>query len=105
TAEWLPRLRAADIPCAPVQSVPDVASMPQLADRHMWVNGNQTGVGDWTFVNSPIKLSRTPAEIGGPAPLLGESTAMVLESLCGCTPTELVDLASRGIVSLADATD
>jgi len=102
TAEWIALLRARHIPSAPVQTILDVVAMPQLADRGMWVKAEQTGVGDWTFVNSPIKLSRTPAGVQGPAPLVGDSTRLVLESLCGCDSEELQDLADRGIITLGD---
>jgi CoA:oxalate CoA-transferase len=99
TSEWLAVLRPLGIPCAPVQSVADAASMAQLQERGMWFEGEQPGIGPWTWVNSPLKLSRTPARIAGPSPALGNSTREVLTALCGCTDEELDHLAQEGTVS------
>ncbi len=99
TSEWIEVLRPLGIPCAPVQSIAEAASMQQLQERGTWFESKQPGIGPWTWVSSPLRLSRTPARIGGPSPALGDSTRAVLESLCGCTAEELERLAEKGIVS------
>lgn len=100
TSAWLDVLRPLGIPCAPVQTIPEVAAMRQLQERGTWVEGEQPGIGPWIWVNSPLRLSRTPARVRGPSPRLGDSTRAVLESLCDCTPDALERLVREGIIDL-----
>lgn len=100
TSSWLAALRPRGIPCAPVQTIPQVAAMPQLQEREMWVEGEQPGVGAWKWVNSPLRLSRTPAQVNGPSPALGDSTRTILESLCGCSSEEVERLCEDGVISV-----
>jgi crotonobetainyl-CoA:carnitine CoA-transferase CaiB-like acyl-CoA transferase len=79
--EWIELLEAQGVPCAPVQTLPDL-----LADPAMLVTGVLTDIehptaGTIRTLGTPIRLSRTPARIGGAAPRLGEHTEEVLASL------------------------
>ena len=46
---------------------------------------------------SPVRLSRTPAQITQPAPLLGEHTRAVCCSLLGVDETEFEQLCAEGV--------
>lgn len=76
-AEWLARLRAADVPCGPVQSVREALRDPVLRERHGGWGMQGASFGAVETVASPLRLARTPAALRRPAPALGEHTAEV----------------------------
>ncbi len=71
---------AANIPNAPVLSVPEVMQEPQLKEREMLVELDDPGVGRYQAIGNPMKLSVTPAAIVSGAPLMGQDTESVLSS-------------------------
>lgn len=76
-AEWLSRLDAAGVPCAPVQSVEDAMHDPAWRERGgVWTMRGET-YGEVETVASPLRFSRTPATLRRPAPDLGEHTAEI----------------------------
>src|SRR5207237_4990019 len=83
TAEWLPDLQASGIPCGPLNTIAQAAAMPQVAAREMLVPVEHPKGISLTLVNSPVKLSRTPAGIKGPPPTVGQDTRAVLRELAG----------------------
>ncbi|MHB1417054.1 MAG: CaiB/BaiF CoA transferase family protein [Chloroflexota bacterium] len=97
-AECLDALSAADVPCAPVQTIDEVVEDPQLAAREMFVEVEHPRVGPLKVVGSPIKMSRTRVTKARPCPDLGEHTADVLGRLLGLGPRELADLHRDGAI-------
>lgn len=83
---WIAQLRAAEIPCGPINTVPDL-----LGDRHYLARGNLIPFGDLLTLANPLKLTATPPSYRLRPPELGEHTQAVLESL-GYTPTEIETL-------------
>jgi glutaryl-CoA transferase len=74
-AEWLARLEAAGVPCAPVQSVGEVLRDPVLTERGgVWEMEGAT-YGRVGTVASPLRFSRTPAALRRGAPALDEHGA------------------------------
>jgi crotonobetainyl-CoA:carnitine CoA-transferase CaiB-like acyl-CoA transferase len=78
SAQVLERLRAADIPCGPINTVPDC-----LADPHYMARGNivaleHPAAGPIRTLANPIRLSDTPADYRLPPPVLGEHTDAIL---------------------------
>ncbi len=72
------RLRRAGIPCAPVLTVPEVATSPQVAARRLLVE-RPTADGDrWTVVGSPLRLLSTPPIVRCAMPRLGSEDAVVI---------------------------
>ncbi|MFQ5693462.1 MAG: CaiB/BaiF CoA transferase family protein, partial [Nitrospinota bacterium] len=98
TAEWMEVLTAVGIPCAPVQGIDEVVSDPQVRHREMIVERPQEGIGPHLFVNSPIRLDRTPGRVEGGAPALGEHTEAVLGDLLGMKAEEIESLRERGVL-------
>ena len=80
-AEWLDILRAAGIPCAPINTVPEAFATPQAAAREMVLELDHPVAGPIKLAGFPYKLSATPAAIRRPPPLLGQHTAEVLAEL------------------------
>jgi CoA:oxalate CoA-transferase len=58
--EWLPILDAAGIPCAPIQSVADVARHPQVLARNMIQSVPTRDGGVSHVVGNPIKYADFP---------------------------------------------
>ena len=76
-ADWLPRLEAAGIPCAPIQDVAQVVSDPQVQARNMVIRA-----GDAPMAGNPIKLSGYPDPPTRPsAPELDADRARLLAEL------------------------
>ncbi len=82
-AEWVRDLRAAALPCAPINTVPEAFNLPQALAREMVLEVNHPTAGAIKLAGFPYKLSATPAAIRRPPPLLGEHTEEILtELLC-----------------------
>src|SRR5439155_13889938 len=56
-AEWLETLRAADLPCSPINDVAAVVADPQVRARNMVVPIDDPGLGRLLVAGNPIKLS------------------------------------------------
>jgi len=63
-AEWLAVLRAAGLPCGPINTIAEVVADPQVAARNMIVEVDDPVAGRVSLFGSPIKLSafRDPHE-------------------------------------------
>ncbi len=97
TAEWLERLEAADIFCAPVYDYPQVSEEPQAYDNGYLVRTQHPRLGEVTVVNCPLEFSETPADASAPEPALGEHTSEVLEGF-GYGADEVERLRQEGVV-------
>jgi crotonobetainyl-CoA:carnitine CoA-transferase CaiB-like acyl-CoA transferase len=95
---WLERLRAARIPCAPVNDLRDVFADPHVAARGMIVEVAHPSGRTVKQPGNPIKLSKTNEETFAPPPLVGAHTAEILGGLLGKSATELETLRGRGII-------
>jgi CoA:oxalate CoA-transferase len=80
--EWLARLEAAGVPCAPLNNVADVMADPQIAARNMIVTADDPDIGPMKMQGNPIKLSayEDPAT-RAPAPDLDADHAAILKEL------------------------
>ena len=81
TAEWLERLDAADVPCAPILRRGDIIHNEQVVARDLITELEQPKVGR---VRQPMPAARfevNASAIGGPAPRIGEHSRQVLREL------------------------
>ena len=81
TAEWLERLDAADVPCAPILRRSEIIQNEQVVARGLITELEQPKVGR---VRQPMPAARFEAHasaIGGPAPRIGEHSRQVLREL------------------------
>ncbi|MDQ0390551.1 crotonobetainyl-CoA:carnitine CoA-transferase CaiB-like acyl-CoA transferase [Labrys monachus] len=97
TADWLQRLRAADIWCGPVYGYQDLVGDPQIAHNGTFVTYDHPTEGRVTTPGFPIKFSKTPSTVARGAPLVGEHTRQVLRE-AGYDEAAIDALLSRGAV-------
>ncbi len=98
THEWLEELEQVGVPCGPVNTIDKVAADPQTQAREMIVELHHPKAGNLKVVNTPVKLSRTPARLERASPDLGEHTKETLMELLGMTEPDLTDLENRGVI-------
>lgn len=97
TAEWLDRLQAYEIPCGPLNTIPQAAALPQVEARGMLIPVEHHTIGRIPLVNTPVKLSRTPGGIRGSSPDMGQHTRDVLRDLLGLAEGEIDELVRREV--------
>jgi crotonobetainyl-CoA:carnitine CoA-transferase CaiB-like acyl-CoA transferase len=81
TAEWLQRLDANDVPCAPILRRSEIIDNEQVVARKLISEFDQPGVGRVRQPKPAARFERNEAEIGGPAPRVGEHSRDVLLDL------------------------
>ena len=77
-ADWMARLEAHDVLCAPVNRYADLPGDAQVRATRMLVEQDHPRAGRFRTLDTPIRFSRTPGTIRTPAPALGEHTDTVL---------------------------
>ena len=97
TETWLQLLEAADVPCGPVLTLAQVYQNPQTLAREMEIEIEHPTAGRVHAIGFPVKYSLTPPQVYRPAPVLGQHTFTLLESI-GLDPQQCQQLASDGIV-------
>lgn len=93
---WLERLEAANIMCAPINTIAQAMEMAPVREREVLkqtVDGKGRRV---KVVGSPLRLSRTPAGPRGGAPLYGEHLHEVLTDWLGLGEAEIRTLGEQG---------
>ena len=100
TADWLQRLDANDVPSAPVLRRGEVIANEQVVARELIAEFDHPDIGRVRQPQPAARFDRTPAEIHGPAPRIGEHSAEILAEL-GVGTAEVEQLAVENIVRLA----
>jgi len=97
-ADAINALAANAVPCAPVNHIPDMFEDPQVKARNTVVELNHSLAGKFKVPQHPVKYSKTPPQIKGPAPILGEHNDEVLKSLLGYDDAKLAELRAAGVI-------
>jgi crotonobetainyl-CoA:carnitine CoA-transferase CaiB-like acyl-CoA transferase len=96
TNDWIAALTAAEVPCAPVQTIDQVFAAPQVLHRNMLVEVDHPTAGKVKLAGIPVKFSASPASVRLPPPLLGQHCAEVLSSWLGMSTEEIERLKRMG---------
>lgn len=96
-SEVLATMAAAAVPAGPVHRVDDLVADPHLQARGMF---EATPVGDRSLILPALapKLGSTPGRTLWAGPELGAHNRLVWGEWLGLGPTELADLAARGVI-------
>ena len=99
TAYWLERLRAARIPCGPVNNFEQALNDVQVRARDMVVEVPLKTGEMLRMPGNPIKLSAASPKTYTCPPSLGEHTRSVLTQLAGYSPEQLEQLRRDGAIA------
>jgi len=91
-------LQAADVPAMVVQEALDVLRDDHLAARGYFAYPEHAEAGRRAHDGPGWRLSRTPVEIRGPSPLLGEHTYQVCAEVLGLSADEIAELVLENVL-------
>ena len=98
SAEWLAKLEANDVPCAPVLSREEVIRNAQVVANELIVESNHPHAGPMRQPRPAARFDKTPAGLHRPAPLLGEHSDEILQEL-GIGVRAAAELRAAGVVA------
>ena len=105
TAEWLELLLDVEIPCGPINTIPQIIDDPQIKHRGMIQEVTQRRAGTIPIANTPVRMSRSESGIKGPPAEFGEHTAEVLGAMLGLDEAAIAGLVERGVVATEGGPD
>ena len=95
--ELAAKAQGAGVRAMPVQSSEDrVEHDPQLRERQMYTEMEHPMLGTWKFQNAPFKLSKSPAQMHRPPPMVGQHNIEVFVDLLGMSPSEVREAYQDG---------
>ncbi len=97
-AYWLEKLRAARIPCAPVNNLAQALNDEQVLWRNMVVEVAHPLGGVVKMPGNPIKLSDTYQDTFLPPPLLGQHNEEIYKGILSLTDEQLAELKATGVI-------
>ena len=95
SADWIARLDAHDVPCAPVLTRREMTSHPQVVENGIIVETDHPQAGRLRQSRNPARFEGTPAEHRSGGPALGGNTRAVLAEI-GYAPAEIDVLIASG---------
>ncbi len=96
--EVLAMLEGAGIPCAPVNTIPDLWNEPHFRERKEIVELDHPTIGKVPVTVTPFRPSRTPLRIETAGPDLGADTEDILKTALGKTDEDLARLKANGVI-------
>ena len=100
-AEWLPLLKAKDIPCVAIKHPTELLTDPQLVATDFFEHVNHPSEGAVLSMRSPMQMSATPVGLRRHAPRLGQHTREILSEL-GYSSERCVSLLANDVVRSPD---
>jgi len=98
SAAWIEKLRAAGVPCGPINSVAEALTDPHTLARDMVRTVKHPTVGDLKMVGIPFRFGGTPGAIRRAPPLLGQHTEEVLGAELGLSAERIAQLRAEKVI-------
>jgi len=95
---WVTAMRAAGVPCAPINTFDDLMADSHLAERGMFTEWQKDGQDRVRSVAYPVTLNGEKMPVRLPPPSLGEHSAVILHEF-GFEPAEIDGLIAAGVVT------
>ncbi len=95
--DWLRRLIERDVPAAPIHTLDEVFTDPQVGTYGFPTEVEHPKMGKVKLVGNAVEMSRTPPAIVSPPPVLGEHTHEILHWL-GYDEAALDSLRAKGVI-------
>jgi crotonobetainyl-CoA:carnitine CoA-transferase CaiB-like acyl-CoA transferase len=97
SADWLARLDAQQVPCAPILTREELLTDAQVAANHMIVEAIHPSAGPMRQPRPAARFDGTPAELQSFAPTLGQHTGEVLRE-AGLSANEITALREAAVI-------
>ena len=96
---WMPLLRKAVVPSAPIYDFKQVFEDPQIKHRELVKTVEHPLAGAMSVVGNPLNFSETPVEYNRAPPLLGQHTDEILREVLGMDAPEIARLSEQKVTS------
>ena len=98
-SHWMPLLREAVVPAAPIYNFDQVYEDPQVRHRQMVRTVPHPLSGTMQVVGNPLNFSETPLEYHRAPPLLGQHTAEILRDVLGLDDARIEQLSQQKVTA------
>jgi benzylsuccinate CoA-transferase BbsF subunit len=96
--EAMQRLQAADVPAGIVQTASEVLADDHIRAREYFAYLDHAEAGVRAYDGPGFRLSKTPHEVRGAAPLLGEHTFEICKQILQLSDDEIADLVAEQVL-------
>jgi len=97
TADWLSRLEAEGVPCAPALTRAEVVGHAQVSASETLIDFDHPSAGRLRQTRTAARFEGTPATLTRGAPHLGEHTDELLAEL-GLSQAQIAELRAQGVI-------
>lgn len=98
TAQWVSTLEAADVPCGPINTLPQVYADPHVAARGAVESTTRADGVSMRLTANPMRMSETSPTTRLAPPALGQDTDQVLREFLKLSEAELHQLRNVGAI-------
>ena len=96
-AHWTQKLEEVEVPCGPINTVPEALTDPQIQHRQMLREIPHPVTGLVPQVMTPFHFGKAQIRTDQAPPMLGEHTDEILAEL-GCTADRIAELRKNAVV-------
>lgn len=95
-AEAVEKINGGGVPSSPILNIDEICEDEHTRVREMLVEIDHPSAGKMKIPGNPVKLSKTPAVIKNPSPLLGEHTGEFIEKYKNIVKEKYNSIDNRG---------